>query len=276
MSFFFLCLAGVAVFLIWHHRHWQVLPWPERALQVPPFQAHRGAHQIEQENTLAAFRAASLLGAEMIELDVRLSRDQIAVVFHDPDLQRIAGQKDLVKDLSAQELKDKARVPRLEEVLNDPQSPPLVNIEIKSSSFWQRGLEQAVAQVILDTQSTHRVLISSFNPLSLYRMSCLLPQVPRALLATGEEDPENKIYLKKLWLAPYVRIHALHLDYRFVTSAELKKFRDRQIPVAFWTVNNPVIAQQLLHQDCLSLISDLAPADLELPAGIATEHSSFS
>ena len=69
--------------LIWAWKvisEWECLPWPEGALTLPRSQCHRGLHDRAQENTLAAFRAAALAGATMVELDVRLSRDRYAVV----------------------------------------------------------------------------------------------------------------------------------------------------------------------------------------------------
>jgi len=51
--------------------------------------AHRGVAQAAPENTLGAFKAAAALGLEGIELDVRLSRDGVPVVVHDPNLTRL-------------------------------------------------------------------------------------------------------------------------------------------------------------------------------------------
>ncbi|TMB12920.1 MAG: glycerophosphodiester phosphodiesterase, partial [Deltaproteobacteria bacterium] len=50
--------------------------------------AHRGASGTSPENTLAAFRRAAELGADMIELDVQVTRDGAVVVIHDYTLER--------------------------------------------------------------------------------------------------------------------------------------------------------------------------------------------
>lgn len=256
MSLLILILAGGGVFLWWQQHHWQAEEWPSGALQAAPFQAHRGFHAIEQENTLAAFRAAREQGAEMIELDVRLSRDGQVVVFHDVDLRRLGGEATLVSALTAEELRLRVSAPLLEEVLRDPSVPSLVNIEIKSRSALDGRLEKAVAAVIEKTQSSSRVLISSFNPLALFRMSRLLPAVPRALLATQEPAPDNKIYLRRMWLAPYIGVHLLHLDHRDLTPEDIQNYRRRRIPVALWTVNEESRARAFLAAGALSIISD--------------------
>ena len=61
-------------------------------MHLPLAIAHRGASDYETENSLAAFRLASELFAEMWELDVRLSADGVAVISHDDDLIRTTGR----------------------------------------------------------------------------------------------------------------------------------------------------------------------------------------
>ena len=57
-------------------------------LSRPLVIAHRGASLAYPENTLEAFEAAVLAGADMIELDARLSADGVAVVSHDQDVSK--------------------------------------------------------------------------------------------------------------------------------------------------------------------------------------------
>jgi glycerophosphoryl diester phosphodiesterase len=97
--------------------------WPNaETLHLPLAIAHRGASDYRTENTLAAFQLAAELGAEMWELDVRLSKDGVVVVCHDESLERVAGNPLRIPDatwaeISAVELLGNQRVPRLEEVI---------------------------------------------------------------------------------------------------------------------------------------------------------------
>ncbi|WP_299476203.1 glycerophosphodiester phosphodiesterase family protein [uncultured Roseibium sp.] len=78
----------------WIHRH-----------KGPPLAiAHRGASAYAFDNTLRAFRIAHELGAEMWEVDVRLTADGIPVAFHDEDLSKTCGIRSPVSALSAEEL----------------------------------------------------------------------------------------------------------------------------------------------------------------------------
>ncbi|KHD89652.1 MAG: hypothetical protein OM95_02725 [Bdellovibrio sp. ArHS] len=256
MVLFFL-VAAVLAFVVYKHFTWQAQPWPAEALHPPAYQGHRGYWQGgAQENTLSSFAAAKTRGLAMIELDVRLSGDGIPVVFHDTDLKRLRGLEKSVLDMTAAELRMLVEAPSLEEVLQSKLVPELINIELKTSAVWDGVLERAVAALVKKHGKEKQVLFSSFNPLSVWRLSRLLPQVPRALLATKEDEPDNKIYLKHLWLAPYVRVHALHLDHHYVTVEDVKAWRKRQVPVALWTVNEKEKAEAYLRAGALSIISD--------------------
>ncbi len=84
--------------------------------------AHRGDSKREQENSLAAVKAAVAAGADMVEVDVRRTEDGIFVCAHDPDLSRLAGDAQVIADLTLEKVQTIARrarvdVPRLADVL---------------------------------------------------------------------------------------------------------------------------------------------------------------
>jgi len=66
--------------------------------------AHRGASAYAYDNTMRAFQVAHQLGADMWEVDVRLTSDGVPVAFHDEDLQKTCGLSSLVSELTANEL----------------------------------------------------------------------------------------------------------------------------------------------------------------------------
>lgn len=66
--------------------------------------AHRGNVAVCPENTMAAFRSAYEIGADMIELDLHMSRDGEIVIIHDDDLARTAGVAGRIRDLTLEEL----------------------------------------------------------------------------------------------------------------------------------------------------------------------------
>lgn len=78
--------------------------WPVTAGQTPLCIAHRGASDHAVENTLAAFRLATELGAHMWELDTQLTRDGVVVVSHDDHLDRVFGVDARISEMTAGEL----------------------------------------------------------------------------------------------------------------------------------------------------------------------------
>lgn len=69
------------------------------------FCAHRGVSALMPENTLPAFAAALSLGAEEIEFDVRLTKDNKLIVSHDPNLERISDGNGMLCDYTSDELR---------------------------------------------------------------------------------------------------------------------------------------------------------------------------
>ncbi len=254
LPFILLCavLWGVGYIILW-----KPIDWPVNAFELPKLQMHRGFHITGiRENTLEAFCEAKKQGARMIELDVQLSKDGEAIVFHDENLLRMSGEDVKISNLTSEEIKSRVAAPTLLEVLTNPLIPEYINIEIKSGKVKDFGLEKAVARAVVTAKVEKRVLFSSFNPFSLRRMSRLLPNVPRALLASEEKDPKNKVYLRKLWLADFSRAHMLNLEQKMLTEKRIFSFKNRGIKIAAWTVNNDIEAKRLLNLGVSSIISD--------------------
>ncbi len=252
-----LALAG----LIWTAGlvfFWRPLKWPARGARLPSLIAHRGYWKPTglQENTLEAFRAAKIRGIRMVELDVMLSGDGRAVVFHDADLRRLGRRDERVAGTPAENLRAWVNAPLLEEVLTDPEVADFINIELKTGRVFDGRLEREVARVVRSARAEERVEFSSFNPFALRRIAGLLPEAPRALLVSEAPDPHNKIYLRKMWFGFYCRPHLLHLDEAMLTPARLEDWRARGLTIAAWTVNDEGRARELRAWGVHSLISD--------------------
>nr|HPI39741.1 glycerophosphodiester phosphodiesterase [Pseudobdellovibrionaceae bacterium] len=239
----------------WHHLI-QATPWPQGAMTLPQYQAHRGYHSAEnQENTIDAFRAAREKGATMCECDVRLSKDGIPIVFHDVDLLRIKQRPEKVYELTANEIKELANAPRLEEILTDTQTPSLWNIEIKSP-FINDSFFSAVIDVIKKVKAQNRVIISSFNPFAIYKISQLAPLIPRALLVSPEKNSDNLFFLRHMLLVPFLKIHMLNLDKSMICPETIQFWNKKKIPLAVWTLTDPNEAKHYLQHGVKSIIAD--------------------
>ncbi len=136
----------------------------------PILVGHRGFPAKYPENTIASFLAALYYGADGIELDVWLDRDRDLVVIHDPDTQRVAGEKLYVKETSTSELRSldlglAQRIPLLEEVLDAiPRTVPLF-VEIKD-------VEAAVPayELVKKYDRLDKTMFISFHPEALEKI----------------------------------------------------------------------------------------------------------
>lgn len=235
--------------------------WPSGAVQVPRFQAHRGCWgEGVFENTWQSLALAKCKGFQMAEIDVQLTRDQVPVLFHDEDLLRLQGNRVRVSDLSLSEFRSLFPVTTLAEALSRRDLTPFLNIELKTKIKFDEPLERKVSQVIHQQKAFSRVMFSSFNPFSLFRISKYLPQVPRALLVSGEPSRDNHRALREMWLAPFLELHALHFEKSLVNSEVIEEWRQRGMPLSVWTLQSQEEIQKFEAMKPLSLITDAAPS----------------
>ncbi|MGB7242725.1 MAG: glycerophosphodiester phosphodiesterase family protein [Sulfitobacter sp.] len=157
--------------------------------------AHRALHDVTDsrpENSRAAIRAAIAAGYG-IEIDVQLSADNQAMVFHDYALERLTTEKGAVRARAAGALSQIALtggeegVPDLRGILDLVDGRAALLIEIKDQDGGMGTdigpLEQATATALMGY--TGPVALMSFNPNSVALMAELLPNVPRGLVTSA-------------------------------------------------------------------------------------------
>lgn len=148
--------------------------------------AHRGLHGDGiAENSMSAFRAA-VEGGFGIELDVRLSSDNVLVVFHDDTLDRVVGREGRVDAFTAAELSEMSLsgtedgIPTFEEVLRlvDGRVPLLVEIKEDAGNS---AVSTKAAAMLLEYKGDY--IVESFNPLSVRNLKKLIPGVTAGILS---------------------------------------------------------------------------------------------
>lgn len=157
-------------------------------------QAHRGSPDPDAgvgENTLGAFERAGRLGADGVELDVRLAADGTVVVCHDPSVPGLGP----VAELTVAELP--ASVPTLAAVLDRCRSTTL-NIELKNLPVDpafdpDERLARRVAGLVGEAGLAGSVLVSSFWSGSLETLRDHHPELATGLLVSGWPDPTASV-----------------------------------------------------------------------------------
>ncbi|WP_101068392.1 glycerophosphodiester phosphodiesterase family protein [Roseovarius salinarum] len=164
-------------------------PFPRALRQLPI--AHRALHDTaagRPENSRAAIRAAIEAGYA-IEIDLQLSRDGRAMVFHDYDLRRLTGETGPVRRRTANDLGRIALagteegIPTLAEVLAlvDSAVPLLIELKDQAGGLGPDvgPLEEAAARDLAGYDGVAALM--SFNPHSVARLAQCAPDVPRGL-----------------------------------------------------------------------------------------------
>ena len=131
---------------------------------MPPLViAHRGASAYQPENTLAAFGLAIAQGAQMIELDLHISRDNQVVVIHDDTLDHTTNLKGRVDQLTLAEIKqadagNSERVPTLDETLDLTKGKVRLYLEIKD-----RRAAAETLRIVRARQCQEEIMLASFD-----------------------------------------------------------------------------------------------------------------
>ena len=234
--------------------------------------AHRGARDIAPENTMAAFRAAMDVGADGIELDiVRCATGEI-VVLHDDSVDRTTDGSGLVREIPFSALHELdaggwfssdyagERIPLLQEVLDWVPPHFRINIEIKGANMRGDGLEREVAEMLRARELCDQAIISSFNPMALWRMRKTAVELKRGLLyARG-----MPIHLARAWSRWFLRPDALHPQAAMVDDRYMRWARRHGYHVNVWTVNEEAEMHRMID-----LGADARSAG---PSAIITDH----
>lgn len=235
-------------------------PFPHRPLNI----GHRGAAGLAPENTLAAFQAGVAAGADGVELDVQRTRDGHLVVFHDDDLQRLAGVRGSVVTSTLDQLRelDVGRhfalrflgesIPTLDQVVEALPSTTLINLEAKRFTMGNDGLEAAIIQAIHHHNLLGRCLVSSFNPLILWRISRMDRTIPLGLLY----EPGMSLGLGRGWPRRVMPLAALHPYFEQVSPDLVSMAHDHGWLVNTWTVNDPQDMARLIAMGVDGIITD--------------------
>ena len=213
------------------------------------------------ENSLGAFQAACAAGYS-IELDVQLSADGDAIVFHDDTLARMAGHPGRPSNLTAADLSNlrlkgtDEGIPSLLETLALVGHRAMVHIELKTPYGEVGPLEQRVHEVIADHSGP--VCVIGFNPYSHAWFADRYPGVLRGLdsysyaNATHMSQAQRQAFAN-LEQVEIARPHFLALGLDMLPSARAAKYRAEGMPVIAWTVRSPA-QWDAIKSDCDNLI----------------------
>ena len=240
--------------------------------------AHRGFRAKYPENTLSAFEAAIEVGADMIELDVVMTRDRVPVVIHDSTLDRTTDGKGKVSEHTYSELKkldagswfspkfQGEYIPTLEELLIKIRGRITVNIEIKPECFENPApldaIEIQICNLVEKLDMSNSVLISSFEHSFFPRIHFWYKKFGKSSLLRIAPLQEN--YLLEELVLEFCQRHrafSYHPHESLVNNSIINKMKVRGFRICPYTVNDEERMERFINMGVNGIISD-EPAKL--------------
>ena len=237
--------------------------------------AHRGANKEAAENTRTAFDLALTYPIDGMETDVQLSRDGVAVLWHDRFLDKLGHPTKHIDDYDYNELRamNFARhfspdakpegIVKLQEYLDAYRKRTRLLLEIKNREWEERSrhqnkVEQTLAMV--GQVSDDRIMISSFNLDSLIYAQQCRPGFP--LVYNFEDDQTLEDAKRALTDHPF--LHGLCLPIATLNDAMVNYLRGLNKSIAVYTCNSDEQINTALNLGVDILISDLPQKALHM------------
>ncbi len=217
--------------------------------------AHRGASGLaDVENTLESFELAIELGADMVEFDIRKTRDNVMIVIHDAEFE---GRP--IGELTYNEMEEKAKkkgyhIPQVYEVLELCRGRIFLDIEVKETGFEYRLVKLLHKYLEYDEYS-----VKSFEDIVPYRIKLIDPNITTGLLLGYKEDTVQRRFNE---IFPVRRLKACKADFvspywMLLRFGFLMRMRLAGYPVYVWTVNKKKRMKKLAKKKGVTgIISD--------------------
>lgn len=202
--------------------------------------AHRGIHDNKTiyENTLESFKLALKQGL-IIELDIRLTKDNQIIVFHDNNTKRITKQNKIIEENTYKELNNQniIHIPLFGEVLKLVNGKVPLLIEIKPTN-------KNIENILMDQLKNYKgkYAIQSFNPKVLYWFKRNYPKVLRGQLSHKYTKQKlssvKKLILSNMLLNSITKPNFISYKYNELSIEQIKKLKKKNIRVIGWTITN--------------------------------------
>ena len=190
-------------------------------------------------------------GLDGVECDVQRSRDGLLVLYHDFEL---PDGRPLTSLTFAELQRADPNILHLEGLLELSKNYPgtLLNLEIKTKELRTRGLERTLANLVKRYELGSRVLVSSFNPMSILYLRLYAPSLRTALLFS----PEGPRGLRSGGLAGWLHVDALHPHHSLVDRSVVSRAHRRGLMLNTWTVNEASEVARLIGLGVDGIVAD--------------------
>ena len=215
--------------------------------------AHRGLSGLYPENTMLAFEKAIEVGCDGIETDVQLTKDGVAIICHDEELDRTTTGKGLLCNYTYDELMQLdagikfgeefrgLKLPTLEEFLAYVcDKDIIINLEIKNSIIHYENIEDITYSLIKKYNMQDKVIVSTFDHYSIKKCLRLDKNIKTGVLYWDcIYEPYNYVNM--------LGADALHPEYHSVTKEIVEKAHGNYLDVNVYTVNSKEDMKKMIN-----------------------------
>ena len=218
---------------------------------TPKIIAHRGVTRNDQENTLPAYHQAFSEGADGLEIDVRLSKDEKPIIFHDEDTSRLFKKSLEIKNTTFFDLEalgnNENRIPLLDEVLDFLPQNKECFIEIKSDANTVPFLDKLRIEKNITFLSFDKNVVLALKkrfPNKLVFQSFHMLQIERYGIKKILEFYKNG------------NSDGLSIDIRGLSNKTIDKILEKKIDLIIWTLNSMERLKELSKKNIRAIITD--------------------
>jgi glycerophosphoryl diester phosphodiesterase len=235
--------------------------------------AHRGANREAAENTRTAFERALAYPIDGIETDVQLTRDEVAVLWHDRDLKKLGLPGKRIDDYDYQQLQEMdfaahfsgaqpEGVMSLQEFVTAYRARCGLLLEIKNRSWEDVARHEIKVRQTLELAEKvgEGVLVSSFNLNSLVYAHGIAPDFPLVL----NLEPEHTVNDARRALDAHPFLHGLCVEISTLDIDMVELLRSRHKSIAVYTCDSDAEIERALVLEVDILISDVPQKALQM------------
>lgn len=231
------------------------------------FIAHRGASFLAPENTVASAELAWELGADAVEIDVYLTKDNRVMAMHDKNTKRTSGGKKsfvmsetpslVLRELEVGSWKDSKfrgeKIPFISEIIETVPDGKKLVVEIKSGSEILPHLKEEIES----SGKSEQMIYICFGWETILEAKKTFPENSCYWLSSSRQGLK-----KKMQEAAEAGLEGVNLSYRIIDEEVMEWAGQLNLEVLTWTVDDPEVAQKLTGMG-VSAITTNRPAWLK-------------
>ena len=248
--------------------------------------AHRGFGVHAPDNSLYAVERALDAGMDGVDVDGQMTRDSVLVIYHDLSVDRLTSGTGRVRDKTAQEMLALDLGPKFDTAVTGAnvrafedfvrtikeKGRGILMVELKVPSAKASGIEQQAVSILQKYNAHDQVVLSSFNPLVLYRLKKLDPRVKTALIfmdtnwnpeLIAEIKPEDRVDLPWIVRQEFIRRAIRKIvkpDMLSINHEVDERVLDRLIakgwPAFIWTIDEEDQIKKAIAKKPFGIITD--------------------